>query len=57
MYGWIRDISRRKAKSLAVQADLKASNINTVLNSVIPSRTGEPVGKEFPDWIKQFHQQ
>lgn len=56
MYGWIRDISRRKAKSLAVQADLKASNINTVLNSVIPSRTGEPVGKEFPDWIEDSKQ-
>jgi len=51
MYGWIRTISRKKATALAVGADLKASNINDVLNNVIPGRTGEPVGKDFPEWI------
>lgn len=57
MYGWIRDMSRRKSKSLAVQAGLKASNINTVLKNVVPNREGEPVGKEFPEWIKENQEQ
>jgi len=56
MYGWIRDISRRKATALAVGADLKASNINTILKNVIPGRDGEPVGKDFPEWIKERQQ-
>jgi len=56
MYGWIRDISRKKASALAVGADLKASSINTVLSNVIPGRAGEPVGKEFPEWIKERQQ-
>jgi len=56
MYGWIREISRKKASTLAVGADMKASNINTVLSNVIPGRAGEPVGKEFPEWIKEQQQ-
>jgi len=53
MYGWIRDISRLKASALAVHADKDATKVGTALYNVIPSRSGEPVGKTFPEWIKE----
>ncbi len=53
MYGWIRDISKEKSKKLASGADLEATKITTALNNVIPGRNGEPIGSEFPEWIKE----
>uniref|UniRef100_A0A7S1BGW0 Glutamate/phenylalanine/leucine/valine/L-tryptophan dehydrogenase C-terminal domain-containing protein n=1 Tax=Corethron hystrix TaxID=216773 RepID=A0A7S1BGW0_9STRA len=53
MYGWIRDISRTKSSSLVRKADKKATNIGTVLRAVVPPRIGDPIGKEFPEWIKK----
>jgi sarcosine oxidase len=53
MYGWIRDISSKKAQKLASGADLEANKISTALNTVIPGRAGEPIGSEFPEWIKE----
>lgn len=52
MYGWIRDISREKSKKLAANAELVAAEITTALNGVVPGRNGDPVGKEFPEWIE-----
>jgi len=53
MYGWIRDISRDKASKLALHANKNPSNIDSNLNEVVPSRDGDPVGKEFPQWIEE----
>lgn len=52
MYGWIRDISSKKSKKLASGADLEATKISTALDSVIPGRSGDPIGSEFPEWIE-----
>ncbi len=53
LYGWIRDISSKKSKKLASGAELEATKISTALNNVIPLRNGEPIGSEFPEWIKE----
>ena len=53
MYGWIRDISKKKSASLARHSNLDSNNVDSNLGNVIPSRDGDPVGKEFPEWIKQ----
>ena len=53
MYGWIRDISSTKAQKLVSAADMKASKITSSLNNVIPGRIGQPIGSEFPEWIKK----
>lgn len=52
MYGWIRDISRRKSSKLMNVADGIPSNVGGSVQDVVPSRTGVPVGEEFPDWIE-----
>merc|ERR1719287_441839 len=53
MYGWVRSISREKARTMSKLADLKAHNMAGVIDGVTPSREGEPVGKTFPDWIRE----
>lgn len=53
MYGWVRGISRDKARTMSHLADLKAHNMEDAVGDVTPSRTGDPVGKTFPDWIKE----
>ena len=53
MYGWIRDISRSKASQLATYAHKNPGHIDDNLKNVVPTRNGEPVGKEFPEWIKE----
>lgn len=52
MYGWIRDISRRKSSSLMSVADGIPANVGGSVQDVVPSRSGVPVGEEFPDWIE-----
>ena len=51
MYGWIRDISRAKSTDLALHAEKEPSNIDNKLTNVIPTRNGDPVRKDFPEWI------
>jgi glycine/D-amino acid oxidase-like deaminating enzyme len=53
MYGWIRDISRSKASKLALHSDKIPSNVDANIDKVVPKRNGSPVGKEFPEWIKE----
>lgn len=53
MYGWIRDQSKAKASDLVNKAGKTSTNINTVLSDVIPTRSGDPVGKDFPEWIEE----
>ena len=53
MYGWVRSISREKAFTMSKLADLKAHNMAGVIDDVTPSREGDPVGKAFPDWIRE----
>lgn len=52
MYGWIRDISREKASSLAGHADQEPTFVQSNLKNVVPSRDGVPVGKDFEKWIE-----
>ena len=52
MYGWIRDISRQKASDLAGHANKEPWQVNSNLGNVIPSRDGEPIGKDFEQWIE-----
>jgi glycine/D-amino acid oxidase-like deaminating enzyme len=53
MYGWIRDISRTKASKLALHSNRDPSNVDSNLSNVVPTRNGDPVGKVFPEWIKE----
>lgn len=53
MYGWIRDISKKKSSSLARHSNLDSNSVDSNLNNVIPSRNGDPIGKQFPEWIKE----
>jgi glycine/D-amino acid oxidase-like deaminating enzyme len=53
MYGWIRDQSREKASDLVLKAGSASTNVNSVLKDVIPTRSGDPVGKDFPEWIEE----
>lgn len=52
MYGWIRDISRKKASKLSFSSGKNPSNVDANLSSVVPTRKGDPVGKEFSEWIE-----
>ena len=53
MYGWIRDISRLKASKLAAHSGKNPKNVDANLNQVIPPRNGDPIGKDFPEWINE----
>jgi len=53
MYGWIRDISRIKSSRLAFHSDREPINVESNLSNVVPTRDGDPVGKDFPEWIKE----
>jgi hypothetical protein len=57
LYGWIRDISRSKASKLALYSDKDPNNVDSKLSHVVPTRSGDPVGKEFPAWIKENTQE
>mmetsp|Transcript_36407 Transcript_36407/g.41853 ORF Transcript_36407/g.41853 Transcript_36407/m.41853 type:complete len:870 (-) Transcript_36407:242-2851(-) len=53
LYGWIRRLSRNKARTMVELSQMDATNMNVVSQSsdIVPSRTGDPIGKSFPDWI------
>ncbi|CAJ1949438.1 unnamed protein product [Cylindrotheca closterium] len=53
MYGWIRDQSKAKASDLVNKADKTAKSVQAVIGDVVPNRSGDPVGKDFPEWIKE----
>jgi len=53
LYGWVRNLSSDKARSLANIADLEASKMISAIGDVTPSRSGEPIGKTFPAWIQR----
>ena len=53
MYGWIRDISRQKAATLASHADQEPQQVTPNLHNVVPDRDGSPVGKDFLSWIEE----
>ena len=53
MYGWIRDISMDKAADLASHAGKQPQHVSSNLSNVIPTRDGEPVGKDFETWIEE----
>jgi hypothetical protein len=57
LYGWITDISRSKASKLALYSDKDPNNVDSKLSHVVPTRSGDPVGKEFPAWIKENTQE
>lgn len=56
MYGWIRDISKIKASKLIVESSKEPIKVDNNLLNVVPTRIGDPVGKEFPEWIKENSQ-
>jgi len=51
MYGWVRSLSQKKSHSMAELAGLQASRMGAV--DVTPSRSGDPIGQGFPQWIKE----
>jgi len=51
MYGWIRGLSQKKAKTMVELANKSSDRMIDVVPDVVPSRTGEPIGKSFPEWI------
>lgn len=53
MYGWIRDISRSKSSELTLYSDKNPNNVDSNLKQVIPTRDGDPIGKEFPKCIQE----
>lgn len=53
MYGWIRDISRSKSSDLILHSNKDPASLDSNLDKVIPTRDGDPIGKNFPDWIKE----
>lgn len=53
MYGWIRDISRVKASTLALHSEKNPTFVDSNISKVVPERNGDPIGKEFPQWIKE----
>lgn len=53
MYGWVRSLSRNKAKTMAKNAGLDATKMRSVLHSVTPSRSGTPIGESFPEYIEE----
>lgn len=53
MYGWIRDLSRRKASDLIRGARRDPTAVEASLSGVVPPRDGDPVGQEFPAWIAE----
>mmetsp|Transcript_7571 Transcript_7571/g.7136 ORF Transcript_7571/g.7136 Transcript_7571/m.7136 type:complete len:653 (-) Transcript_7571:161-2119(-) len=53
MYGWIRDISRSKTSELVLHCEKDPASVDSNLKKVIPAREGDPVGKDFPDWIQE----
>ena len=53
MYGWIRGLSQKKAKSMVELAEKNADNMESITTDVVPSRKGDPIGKTFPEWIDE----
>ena len=49
IYGWIRNISKKKSSSLARYFNLDSNNVDSNIDNVIPFRDGDPIGKEFPE--------
>jgi len=62
LYGWVRDLSRRKAALLCQQSGLQAHEMHDNVKHVMSSGTGSsssnndgdktPIGEDFPTWIK-----
>ena len=53
MYGWIRSLSKEKAKTMVELAKKDSNMMDAITVDVIPSRNGDPIGKSFPDWIEE----
>eukprot|EP00588_Corethron_pennatum_P011954 CAMPEP_0194272596 /NCGR_PEP_ID=MMETSP0169-20130528/6123_1 /TAXON_ID=218684 /ORGANISM="Corethron pennatum, Strain L29A3" /LENGTH=834 /DNA_ID=CAMNT_0039015301 /DNA_START=56 /DNA_END=2560 /DNA_ORIENTATION=- len=53
MYGWIRSLSRNKARTMVERAAHDAKNMAAVARDVVPPRQGDPIGKSFPAWIEE----
>jgi len=53
MYGWIRGLSQKKARNMVELADKNSDRMESVTPNVVPSRSGDPIGKTFPEWIEE----
>lgn len=51
MYGWIRSLSKHKAKTMVELAHINSSKMDSATIEVVPSRKGDPIGKSFSKWI------
>ena len=53
MYGWIRGLSQKKARTMVELAEKVSNRMAGVVPEVVPPRKGDPIGKSFPEWIEQ----
>mmetsp|Transcript_36 Transcript_36/g.108 ORF Transcript_36/g.108 Transcript_36/m.108 type:complete len:660 (-) Transcript_36:423-2402(-) len=53
MYGWIRNLSQNKARTMVELAEKVSKRMAGVVPEVVPPRKGDPIGKSFPEWIEQ----
>lgn len=52
MYGWIRSLSQKKARNMVELSEKDSKSMESITADVVPSREGDPIGKTFPEWIK-----
>lgn len=52
LYGWIRNLSRKKASDIVELASKNAAKMEASSKDVVPPRAGDPVGARFPQWIE-----
>lgn len=52
-YGWIREISLEKSRSLCNKAGLKATRISEVISSVYEDKDAGAAAQIFPQWIEE----
>ncbi len=53
MYGWIRNLSQTKARKMVELSEKDSTKMESTTAEVVPSRTGDPIGKTFPEWIEE----
>lgn len=53
MYGWIRGLSQKKARNMVELSEKDSNKMESITSDVVPSRKGDPIGKTFPEWIKE----
>ncbi|KAL3927320.1 MAG: hypothetical protein SGARI_005358, partial [Bacillariaceae sp.] len=51
--GWIRDLSIAKSRDLCQKANNDAKSILKATDNVYADNKKDPIGKSFPDWIKE----